>query len=118
MTETEISAFSSNYKDEKELTRATEHEAVKAIPQTIRATLSRAARTNVSTRSGSPHAKAAPSYSNFDIAAYLTEIMLLGLRGIANRYKNSSWDGPKMRAKNSREAAQYVRREYRKGWKL
>ena len=28
------------------------------------------------------------------------------------------WDGPKMRAKNAPESAQYVRREYRKGWEL
>jgi len=28
------------------------------------------------------------------------------------------WDGPKMRATNCQEAAQYVKREYRQGWKL
>jgi len=58
-----------------------------------------------------------PGYSNFDVAAYLTEIMLLGC--VAMRAgKKLEWDGPKLRAKNAPEASHYVRREYRKGWKL
>jgi hypothetical protein len=28
------------------------------------------------------------------------------------------WDGPNMGAQNAPEAANFVRREYRKGWKL
>jgi predicted dehydrogenase len=56
-------------------------------------------------------------YSNFDIAAYLTEIILLGC--VALRVgKKLDWDGPNMRAKNAPEAAQFVKREYRKGWTL
>lgn len=56
-------------------------------------------------------------YSNFNIAAYLTEIILLGC--IALRVgKRMEWDGPGMRAKNAPEAAQFVKREYRPGWKL
>ena len=61
----------------------------------------------------------APAYSNFDIAAYLTEIILLGC--VAMRVgvgKSLDWDGPQMRAKNTREADQFVKREYRKGWSL
>jgi hypothetical protein len=53
-----------------------------------------------------------PAYSNFEIAAYLTEIILLGC--VAMRVgvgKKLDWDGPRMRAKNAPEAAQYVRRE-------
>jgi len=59
------------------------------------------------------------AYSNFDVAANLTEIILLG--GVAMRVgvgKKLDWDGPNMRAKNAPEAALFVRREYRKGWKL
>jgi hypothetical protein len=57
------------------------------------------------------------AYSNFDIAAYLTEIILLGC--VALRVgKKLEWDGPGMRAKNAPEAAQFVKREYRKGWML
>jgi hypothetical protein len=32
--------------------------------------------------------------------------------------KKLEWDGPNMKATNSSEAAQYVKREYRKGWTL
>jgi predicted dehydrogenase len=105
-------------KDEKELKRGLDHEAVKAIPQTL-------ARNPCE---GSPDARqhlewiaackgGKPGYSNFDIAAYLTEIILLGC--VALRVgKKLEWDGPKMRAKNAPEAAHFVRREYRKGWSL
>jgi predicted dehydrogenase len=58
-----------------------------------------------------------PAYSNFDVAAYLTEIILLGCVALRTG-KKLEWDGPGMRAKNAPEAAQYVRREYRKGWEL
>jgi hypothetical protein len=56
-----------------------------------------------------------PGYSEFDIAAYLTEIILLGC--IALRVgKKLEWDGPNMKATNAPEAAQFVKRNYRKGW--
>lgn len=59
----------------------------------------------------------APAYSNFDIAAYLTEIILLGC--VAMRVgKPLDWDGPGMKATNAPEAAQFVKREYRKGWEI
>jgi hypothetical protein len=58
-----------------------------------------------------------PSYSNFDIAAYLTEIILLGavaLRvGVGQRME---WNGPKMKSPNLRAAEKFVRRHNRKGW--
>lgn len=54
-------------------------------------------------------------YSRFDVAAYLTEIMLLGC--IALRVgKKLEWDGPAMRAKNVPEAASFVKRDNRAGW--
>jgi hypothetical protein len=56
-------------------------------------------------------------YSNFDIAAYLTEIILLGC--VALRVgKKLEWDGPGMKATNAPEAAQFVKREYRKSWAI
>jgi predicted dehydrogenase len=56
-------------------------------------------------------------FSRFDIAAELTEIMLLGC--VALRVgKKLEWDGPSMRAKNAPEAEQYVRRQNRKGWEV
>jgi hypothetical protein len=59
----------------------------------------------------------APAYSNFDIAAYLTEIILLGCVALRTG-KKLEWDGPSMKAKNAPESAQYVKREYRKGWEV
>ena len=58
-----------------------------------------------------------PAYSNFDVAAYLTEIILLGCVALRTG-KKLDWDGPNMKAKNAPDAAQYVKREYRKGWTL
>lgn len=58
-----------------------------------------------------------PAYSNFDIAAYLTEIILLGCVALRTG-KKLEWDGPGMKAKNAPESAQYVRRKYRKGWEV
>ena len=101
--------------DDKEV----EHEAIRGIPKTIpRLPSSDNDRMQkkewLDAIRGGP-----PAYSNFDVAAYLTEIILLGC--VAMRVgvgRKLDWDGPKMRAKNAPEAAQYVRREYRKGWTL
>ena len=60
-----------------------------------------------------------PGYSNFDIAAYLTEIILLG--SIASRVGEGvrmEWDGPNMKSPNIPEAAQFVKRQSRPGWEL
>jgi hypothetical protein len=105
-------------KDEKELVRATEHEAAKAILPTIPRNLFKGGTDErqhlewIAACKGGP-----PAYSNFDVAAYLTEIMLLGCVAMRTG-KKLEWDGPKMRAKNAPEASQFVRREYRKGWKI
>jgi predicted dehydrogenase len=96
-----------------------EHEALRHIPQTI---------PRLGPGNGDVHQKkewleairgGRPPYSNFAIAAYLTEIILLGC--VAMRVgvgKRLDWDGPNMQARNAPEAAQFVRREYRAGWKL
>ena len=58
-----------------------------------------------------------PSFSNFDVAAYLTEIILLGcvaLR-VGEGYR-MDWDGPNMKSTNLPEAAQFVSRQNRPGW--
>ena len=56
-------------------------------------------------------------YSRFDIAARLTEIMLLGCVSLRAGQK-IEWDGPKMVAKNCPQAAQFIRRQDRSGWAL
>jgi hypothetical protein len=104
--------------DEKELMDSAKHGAVTAIPQKIPR----------NAQSGTGDARqhlewiaackgGVTGYSNFDIAAYLTEIILLGC--VAMRVgKKLEWDGPNMRAKNAPEAAAFINREYRTGWKL
>jgi hypothetical protein len=56
-------------------------------------------------------------YSRFDIAARLTEIMLLGCVSLRVGQK-IEWDGHKMEAKNCPQAAQFIRRQDRSGWAL
>src|SRR6266480_6267514 len=104
--------------DEKEYIDGTKHEAVKDIPQTI-------PRNTLDSDTDKRHhlewieaIKGGPApYSNFDIAAYLTEIILLGDVAMRARQK-LEWDGPNMKAKNTSAAEQFVRRTFRKGWKL
>ena len=60
-----------------------------------------------------------PAYSNFDIAAYLTEIILLGCIAVrVGEGKVMDWDGPNMRSTNLPEAARFVKRDSRKGWEI
>jgi len=104
---------------EKEYVSGTKHEAAMAVPQTIARATSRDNDTAMKEEwfammNGGPAA-----YSNFDISAYLTEIILLGciaLRtGVGHRL---DWDGPEMVAKNEPSAAQFVKRQNRKGWEI
>jgi hypothetical protein len=58
-----------------------------------------------------------PAYSNFEIAAYLNEVILLGC--IAQQVGEGQpidWDGPNMKSTNNDRANQFVRRDYREGW--
>ncbi len=103
---------------DKELTDGRSHEAVKAIPQTIPrnthpgGTDMRQHQEWIASCKGGP-----PGYSDFEVAAYLTEIILLGC--VALRVgRRIEWDGPNMLAKNAPEAAQFIRRKDRKGWEL
>ena len=56
-------------------------------------------------------------YSRFAVGAQLTEIMLLGCVALRSG-KKLEWDGPAMRATNFPEAAPFIRRENRAGWKM
>ena len=105
-------------KDEKELINGNVHEAAKAVPKTIPRNMHEGEADLKQHLEWIDACKGGPTpYSNFDIAAYLTEIILLGC--VALRVgKKLDWDGPKMTAKNAPEAAHFVKREYRKGWAL
>jgi hypothetical protein len=56
-------------------------------------------------------------YSRFDVAAPLTEIMLLGCVALRTG-KKIEWDAHKMEARNCPEAAQFIKRQDRSGWAL
>src|SRR5687768_5833517 len=58
-----------------------------------------------------------PAMSNFDYAARLTEMVLLG--NVAIRAgKKIEWDPEKAKIKNVAKADHLIKREYRKGWEL
>ncbi|HEX5222661.1 MAG TPA: Gfo/Idh/MocA family oxidoreductase [Verrucomicrobiae bacterium] len=111
--------FSLRLNDEKELTDSRKHEAVKAIPQTIpRNAFFKGDADAAQHLEWIAACKGGPTpYSNFDIAAYLTEIILLGCVALRTG-KKLEWDGPNMKATNAPEAAQFVKRDYRKGWAI
>jgi len=104
--------------DEKELTDGKNHEAVKAVPRKIEFNAFQGDGDKRQHLEWIAACKGGqPCYSDFAIAGYLTEIILLGC--VALRVgKPLQWDGPNMRATNAPEAAQFVKRDNRKGWKL
>jgi hypothetical protein len=99
--------------DEKEYTASEKHEACIAVPQTI-------PRSPGHDQEWFAMMKGGPAaYSNFDIAAYLTEIILLGCVALRSGVGHKlEWDGPNMRATNAPEAAQFVKRQNRSGWEI
>lgn len=104
--------------DEKELVDGKNSEAVKAIPQTIPRNAFKGDADARQHLEWIAACKGGPTpYSNFDIAAYLTEIILLGCVALRTG-KKLEWDGPNMRATNAPEAAHFVKRHYRTGWAI
>jgi hypothetical protein len=58
-----------------------------------------------------------PAYSNFEIAGYLAEVILLGCVALRmGEGRRMEWDGPNMRSTNLPEAAHFVKRVNRDGW--
>jgi len=57
-------------------------------------------------------------FSNFDYAAMLTEVILLGNIAMTRMGTKLMWDGPNLKFTNDAEATKLVRREYRQGWTL
>lgn len=58
-----------------------------------------------------------PGCSNFEYAAALNEVVLLGALALRTG-KRIEWDARQMRATNAPEAERYIRASYRKGWSL
>lgn len=110
--------FFMKLKGEKELVNGTEHEAAKAVPVTLPRNPHQGDADRRQHLEWIAACKGGPTpYSNFDIAAYLTEIILLG--SVALRVgQKLEWDGPNMKATNTSEAAKFVKRHYRHGFGL
>ena len=104
--------------DDKEFVASKNSAAVKAIPQTIPRNAFQGDTDKRHHLEWIAGCKGGPTpYSNFDVAAYLTEIILLGCVAMRTG-KKLEWDGPNMRATNAPEAAEYIKRDNRKGWAL
>ena len=59
----------------------------------------------------------APAYSNFEISAYLTEVILLGcIAQNIGEGRPIKWDGPNMKSLDNEAASKLVKRNYREGW--
>jgi len=98
-------------KGQEEFTSGEMHEACKTVPQTIPRSIGHMEEWFRMMKDGTP------AYSNFDTAAYLTEIILLGC--VALRVGEGikiDWDGPNMKSSNRPEAERFVRRHNRSGW--
>lgn len=103
--------FDLKLEGDEEFTAGHKHAAVREIPESIPRSPGHEQEWIDMIQGG------APAYSNFEIAAYLNEIILLGC--IAQRVgegRPMEWDGPNMRSPNLPEASKLVTREYREGW--
>ena len=112
------SRFFVKMNDEKELVNGTLHEAAKAVAQVLPRNQHQGDADRRQHLEWIAACKGGPKpFSNFDVAAYLTEIILLGC--VALRVgKRLEWDGPGMVARNAPEAAKFVKRSYRRGFGL
>jgi hypothetical protein len=108
-------------KDEKEYVSSLNHEACKSVAQRLPRNPHEGSADPIhhlewldAIRNNDPKA----AFSQFSVAAYLTEIILLGC--IALRHgvgKPIQWDGPNAKAKNA-NLSHLVKRQYRKGWEM
>ena len=97
--------------DEKEYRHASQHEACQGIEKTIPRSPGHEQEWIDMIKGG------APAYSNFEVAAYLNEVILLGC--IAQQIGEGhpiDWDGPNMKSTNNAAASALVKRDYRDGW--
>jgi hypothetical protein len=104
--------------DEKELTPGEDHPGVAAVPVTVpRNTFKGSADQKQMAEFLAACRGQGECYSSFDIAATLTEVILLGCVAL-RAGRRLVWKGETMEVTNHPEAAQFIRREYRDGWTL
>ncbi len=103
---------------EKEFTPGDQHAACTTVPQTIPRSPRNGGLTNRHMQERFIMMKdGTPAYSNFDIAAYLAEVILLGCVALrVGEGRRMEWDGPNMKSTNIAEAARFVTRHNRHGW--
>ena len=98
-------------KGEEEFKNGDKHDAAKDVPQSIPRSPGHMQEWINMIKDGTP------AYSNFDIAAYLAEVILLGCVALrVGEGKRMEWDGPGMKSTNLPEAARFVSRQNRVGW--
>jgi hypothetical protein len=104
--------------DEKELVTSEEHAGVASVPVTIpRNKFSGSADQKQMAEFLAACKGEGSCYSSFDIAATLTETILLGCVAL-RAGKRLVWNSKEMTVSNVPAAAPFVRREYRDGWTL
>ena len=100
-------------KGEEEFKDGDKHDACKAVAQSIPRSPGHMVEWFNMMKNGTP------AYSNFDIAGYLTEIILLGCIALrVGEGTRMDWDGPNMKSTNRPEAERFVMRQNRKGWEV
>jgi hypothetical protein len=103
--------FFVSMKGQDEMVAGNNHEACKAVPESIPRSPGHMQEWFRMMKEGTP------AYSNFDIAAYLTEIILLGCVALRlGEGVQMDWDGPNMKSTNLPDAERFVRRQDRAGW--
>ncbi len=110
--------FGVSMKGQENYVRGDQNEACKAVPQTIpRNEFPGGGTTRHMAEWFRMMKEGVPSYSNFDIAAYLAEVILLGCVALrVGEGVRMEWDGPNMRSPNVAEAEKFVKRANRAGW--
>jgi hypothetical protein len=105
--------------DEDKYVDGDKHEACTSVPVSIARTEEKSTDLAMKKEWFAMIKGGAPAYSNFDIAAYLTESILLGCVALRSGVGHKlEWDGPNMRATNDPNAARFVNRQNRKGWEV
>ncbi len=103
-------------KGQEEYVSGDKHEACKNVPQTI-PRLSKSGTLGHMEEWFRMMKDGTPAYSNFDIAAYLAEVILLGCVALrVGEGQRMEWDGPNMKSPNLPQASEFVRRHNRPGW--
>lgn len=104
-------------KGDKEYRDGEKHEACVAVPQSIPRLGGGNNDLNMKKEWFSMIKGGPDTYSNFGIAGFLAEIILLGCVALRTGVGHKlDWDGPNMRATNEPEAEKFVKRKNRHGW--